>query len=346
MKKVKMVVGRVQFYDPRVHGVNATLLSRWKACRHRALLDLNGWTPRLVSVGGIYGQVVHSALQHVYDHVRIGKLKSYQGIKDKDYATVLDHAFVSWKNENPRASAEVIQKLEMVRLLAETVLPLYFRYHAKDFTDMQWGPPEQPFKLPYRVDVPGFGIVETFLKGRIDGSFTRPDVKKACLTLLETKTKSRVDPGSLVDMLPHDMQVSIYLKAMVLAGQQPNALLYNVVRRPGFQQGAKETLPDLATRIIKDIKKRPEFYFLRFRMDLSKNDLARQSAEVDAIVIDFIRWWAGEVAHYKNSDWCENKYGRCEFLGTLCGGPDEGKPNPARFYKRKTPFRQGEDDLV
>jgi hypothetical protein len=337
-------VGRVEFYDPRVNGVNATLLSRWKSCRHRAFIDLNGWTPRLASIGGIFGIVVHDALRHVYDHVRIGKLKDYRKLDATSYKTVLDFAFKSWKEENPRASAEVLQKVEMVRLLADTVLPEYFKYHAGDFKDMLWGPPEAPFKIPYTVQTARFGPIETFLKGRVDGTFAVRGAKKRSAVLLETKTKSRIDPVSLVDMLPHDLQVSIYNTASALGGVNPTGLLYNVVRRPGLQQGAKETMKDFAQRIIKDIQKRPDFYFLRFRMDLRKDDLARQAAEVEAIVTDFVRWWAGDVGHYKNSDHCENKYGKCEFLGTLCGGPDEGKPNPARFYKRKTVFRTGEDE--
>lgn len=347
MPRVKLVerpVGRVEFYDPRVNGVNATLLSRWKSCRHRALIDLNGWTPRLVSVGGIFGLVVHDALRHVYDHVRIGKLKDYRKLDPAAYKTVLDYAFTAWKAENPRASAEVLQKVEMVRVLADTVLPEYFKYHARDFTDMIWGPPEAPFKIPYTVQTAKFGPIETFLKGRVDGTFAVRGAKKRSAVLLETKTKSRIDPLSLVDMLPHDLQVSIYNTASALNGVRPTGLLYNVVRRPGLQQGAKETLKDFAQRIVKDIQKRPDFYFLRFRMDLRQHDLARQAAEVEEIVTDFVRWWAGDVGHYKNSDHCENKYGKCEFLGTLCGGPDEGKPNPARFYKRNTVFRTGEDE--
>lgn len=348
MAKVKMVEkltgGRVAGYDPRLHGISATLLGRYKSCRQRALLDLLGWTPRLVSVGGIFGLVVHDALRHVYDYVRLGKLTSHDQITKKSYIAVIDHAFDVWRGENPRASAETVQKLEHVRFLVETVLPLYFRYHARDFQDMIWGPPEEPFVLPFTITTARYGPIQTFLKGRVDGTFGSAKSKKPGLYLLETKTKSRIDAESLVDMLPHDLQVKIYFCAMMLAGQTPTGLLYNVIRRPGLKQGAKESFADYTKRVIKDIEKQPDYYFLRFRIDsVSKKDLDLAKTEVTAIVTDFIRWWAGDVDHYRNSDHCENKYGRCEFLGTLCGGADEGKPNP-RFYKRKVLVTEG--DLV
>jgi hypothetical protein len=232
-----------------------------------------------------------------------------------------------WRTDNPKADAETLERLEITCIIAEAVLPMYFKFWNKDFK-VKWNPPETEFKQPFAVEHPfTHKKMRTFLRGKIDASFyeggkTRP-------WLHETKTKSRIGESgesNLTDILPHEMQVGIYLLMLQIAhgGKTPAGLLYNIVRRPTVKPKKNEDLHTFAQRIIADVRKRPEYYFLRLRMTVDKQDLFVRQQELEDVVSDFLLWWKGETGHYKNSDYCENKYGTCSML-PICGRGDFSK---------------------
>lgn len=352
-KKVTLVEPfkpRVDLYDPRVHGVNATLLSKWVSCRQRALLDLNGWTPTTGTPGQVFGIIAHEVLRDIYEKIRARKVKSPDDISKKSFRAIADGVVKKWREQNPRLSPQMEEELELIQMQIDVVLPLYFQCHKKDFDPkvLAWNAPEEKFEVPYAVPTQRYGVVRTFLRGRIDGSLVYPGSKRS-LALFETKTKSRFDPATITDMLTNDRQVMIYFTAMRHDGRVPTDLLYNVIRRPGQRLTQKDgDLLGLAKRLEKEVRGDMPHYFQRFRMRVTKADLDAMEAQVAEHLRDFVLWWAGDVCHYKNSDHCENKYGRCEFLGKLCGNGDVEKGatlnKNSYFYKRNNVFRM-EDDV-
>lgn len=318
-------------YDVGKDGTNASLLGRWVNCRELARLHLLGWTPRRVSPGRIFGIIVHGVLDRVYSDIQSGELDTIPSPKRIRLEVGREEA--RFKKLNPRADAETLQVLEMNCLLAEAILPVYFKFWHKDIASMDWVALEHTFKVP---------LTETFLIGRMDGNF-RPVKGKKVIWLFETKNKSRLGEkgeSNIVDIMPYELQTNLYLNAMhVMYKEVPGGLVMNIIRRPGFKGKKGESIEQLAGRIAADVKKRPDYYFMRLRMIVDRTDLRRTGREHEAMVRDFIQWAKGDGPHYRNSDHCENKYGTCEFLRVCSRGDYSG------LYQR-TPRIRKEDDAV
>lgn len=325
-------------YRPERDGVTNGLLGTWLACREKARLFLEGWTPMAHSFAITFGNVFHQMLEWVYDDVRNKKLQAIPGPK---YLRRLDARVRDlWLDEHPAADAKATEFFELTMLIANAVVPLYFKYWFKtDFLKLRWEALEHQFRIPIKVEGPDGKLYETFMRGKMDGTFTNPtSLRNDAFRLFETKTKSRVDEDNLSRIMPIERQVNIYLSALRrLHGKRPGEVLYNVVRRPQLRQGVKETAEQFATRIANDVADRPDFYFFRLRMTVSKEDMDTFDHEFSQMVAEFLLWANGKGYHYKNSDACENKYGVCPFLGVCSGN------NYTGLTKRTVIFRELED---
>ncbi len=333
-----------RFYDPERDGVTFSLLTSWKNCRERARLFLNGWTSKRGSLGLVFGSLLHGILQRMYERVQTdsGRLSksAYVALQVKE---AIKEVEAIWHKENPRADGETLQYLEFSMILLEALMPVYFRYWAKDL-QFQWDRVEHEFKNAMEVEHPSKPgrRLKTFIRGKMDGSF-RKDKTMRRSWLFETKSKSNLGEkgeGELADILPHELQSNIYL--LNLAREEkvlPKGLLYNIIRRPGLRQKKKESVLKFARRVAQDIEKRPEWYFIRIQMTVEQRDLNRAELELNDMVGDFMLWWNGLAGHYRNSDACQNKYGTCPMLPICSRGDYSG------FYKRKTVFRELADEL-
>jgi hypothetical protein len=322
-KVIPLTPVSVKSYDPSRDGVTFSLLSKFKNCREFARLYLKGWKPKSLGMGIVFGSITHSLFQQVYEDVRAGKLtKPPSTDYVKKHVAIVEK---QWREDNPKADSESLERLEVTCIIAESVLPMYFQFWAEDFKTT-WNKPETEFRHAFQVEHPFTRkTLKTFLRGKIDASFlTKPNAARPWL--FETKTKSRIgEQGetNLTDILPHEMQVGIYLIILMInnKGKAPAGLLYNIVRRPSVKPKKNENLKAFAQRIIADVRKRPEYYFLRLRMTVDAQDLNIRYEELEDTVADFLMWWKGEIGHYKNSDYCENKYGTCSML-PICGRRD------------------------
>jgi hypothetical protein len=329
-----------QFYSPERDGVTFSLLTSWKNCRERARLFLNGWTSKQNSLGMVFGSLTHAVNQYMYQDVRAGMLTELPS--ERYIQRLCRRVETAWKEENPRADAESLQYLEFSMILLEALMPQYFRYWKKDF-QLLWDRVESEFKVAIAIEHPRHHgkFLKTFVRGKMDGSYRR--TAKGRPWLFETKTKSNLGEkgeGDLADILPHELQANIYLLHLWwLEKVLPEGLLYNIIRRPGLRQKKSESVLKYARRVAEDIRKRPEYYFVRMQMSVSKKDLERNELELRDMVSDFILWWNGLAGHYKNSDACQGKYGTCAMLPICSRGDYSG------FYKRKTVFRELADEL-
>lgn len=316
-------------YDVDKDGVNASLLGRWLNCREKARLHLLGWTPKRISAGRIFGIVVHGVLENIYSDIQSGALESLPGPKriKKEIAAQEKR----WRRFNPRADAETLQNLEMNVLTAESVLPTYFQFWHEDIQKIDWIALEHKFTVP---------LAGTKLIGRMDGNF-QPMKGKKVIWLFETKNKSRLGEqgeSNLVDILPFELQTNLYLGAMAAMYQKvPGGLLMNIIRRPAFKGKKGESPAQLAHRIAADVKKRPDYYFIRLRMSVDAKDLATVGKEHEALIQDFTAWSRGKGHHYRNSQECENKYGTCEYLRACSSRDFSG------LYQRAPRIRKEDD---
>jgi hypothetical protein len=273
------------------------------------------------------GTIGHAILQFVYEAQR----KKEMGAQPtpQQFNQVIKKVEKIFLSENSKPSKETLQDLEFALMNAEVVLPIYFDYWKDDFKKLIWEQLEGEFKIPYQTK----DGRQTIIRGKMDGVF-----KRNGLWLFESKFKSRIEEGDIVDTLAIDLQVMLYIWALGKGYKlQPSGVLYNIVRRPGLRLGKTETMPQLALRIKKDIESRPDFYFFRFEVAVDREDIAKWAAEFEQMLVDFLDWWEGKNGHYKNTGSCLTKYGRCDFL-TACV---ENKF--LNLIKRPVVFRELED---
>ena len=311
-----------KFYDPAVHGITQGMLATWMACRQKARWFLQGYSLKTTTLALTYGEIGHAVLEMAYKDLSIPSPEKVKG-----YVAKVESL---WRKEHPKADKKALEYLEMSLLIAEATLPLYFSYWAKDIKEIKWVQLEQEFKIPYTIQ----DGRTTFIRGKMDGVFNSG--KK--LWLFESKFKSRISEEDMVDTLPFEMQVGVYLWALQkLHKKIPSGVLYNVIRRAGLQQKSSETMPQFTQRCIDDIKSRPEFYFLRLEIAISEKDLECFTGELEDMIVDFLDWWEGKSGHYKCTAECINKYGRCNYL-PLCASK-----RFELYTKREMVYRELED---
>jgi len=317
-----------QFYVPSRDGITQGLIGSWMECKQKARIFLQGYSSKYTSMALTYGTIGHAVLESVYQDIQSGALSLFPLPEDiKHYIT---HVEKLWRKENPRADKSALEYLEHSLLLAEATLPKYFEYWSKDLKKMKWLNLEQGFKIPFETR----DGRKVFIRGKMDGVFEMN--KKTWL--FESKFKSQIVEANLVDTLSYDLQVLLYSWALYkLTGKVPAGVLYNIVRRSGMKQGAKETVGQYIERCKKDIEKRPEYYFLRLEISLTKGDIVMFEEELNDIVTDFLNWWEGKSGHYKNTGMCIGKYGQCRYL-PICSAN-----NYNACAKREKVFNELED---
>lgn len=326
-------------YDPEVDGVTNSLMSAWNGCRELARINLHGITSRMTGLGLTYGTIGHWILQHLYEDFRAGKM-----LMDDDAGEVngeyLNELFVRvakvWHEENFGADQYALEKFEFSIMSLRRVMPFYVKHWwQRDFVETTWVGLESEFKVPFEVHRRGI-TYRTFLRGKRDGLFIPHKRKKTWL--FETKFKTRIDEGLIVDILPYESQVNTYVVAGWLEDKvMPEGVRYNIVRRPGLRQKKNENAIQFAQRFEDDVMARPNWYFLRQNMLLDKREVDRYLGELEDKVWEFIHWWNGKAGHWKNSDHCENKYGQCPCI-SICSHRDY-----KAFFIRDRVFRELED---
>ena len=295
-------------YSVEKDGITQSLLNTFLQCRQKAKLSIEGWTSRYPSFAMTFGTFGHSILENVYKDIQSRKLRNIPSKQQViQYVSCIENL---WKKENPRADKKALEYLELSCLIAESLIPLYFEYWSKDLKEIHWISLEHEFKIPFITE----SGLKTILRGKIDGVFSSS--KK--IWLLENKFKSHIDEENLMDTLPKDFQSLFYLYALSSSQKvKPAGFLYNIIRRIQLRQGTKESITQFSERSIKDIRERPEFYFIRREVSIGLDEMKIFENDLDSLITDFINWMNKKLPHYPNRGNCKDKYGRCVFL-SIC----------------------------
>jgi len=303
-------------YNPLKHGVSYSMLADFQECRQRARFRATGVKLKTIPLPLVFGTVVHEILDLAHTGIAEGEITKVPGVKRVEFWT--KKAEDVWIKQNPHASAKSLQNLELSLAYAEAVMPSYFKFHRKTLFKMRWDDSltEQFHKFPFRIA----GYTEVPILVKMDAAFWRSTrsikTKKAFkrLWLFETKTGSRIDEAEIVDLLPMSLQQNIYLIALErITGKKPRGVVRNFVRRPGLYRRKDEKLVSFKKRIIEDVEKRPEFYFKRFQLLASDEELEKCKSDLQGALLAFIAWWEGKTVHYRSTNACKGQYGFCNY---------------------------------
>jgi len=210
-----------------------------------------------------------------------------------------------------------------------------YKQRLSTVTPLKWQYLETAFKREY-VYPDGLAVP---LQGVFDGVFTAKTNPERPW-LFETKFKARIDEEGIEDMLPLDLQVMLYLYALsMIYGKQPMGVLYNVIRRPALHQKKGEPLKEYADRVFEDAAARPDHYFIRWDMKITKAEIeAWKVGTLDPLMAD-VRNWAEGGPHYLNSEALITKYGRCDLYEYIVRG------SRSLYYRRASAFNELEETI-
>ncbi len=327
----KALEAKQKFYDMERDGITQSLMSMFLTCREKARLYCEGWDSKYSSPSLTYGSVGHSGLELAYLDIKSGKLKGAPSIGQA--RRYVDETEKRWKLENPKPNNEALQYLEESLALIEQTIPRYFDFWKEDFKKKEWVSLEEKFRVNTDIKVKGKTITIP-VNGKKDGLFK----SAKGLWLFETKFKSMISEGDIVETLSFETQIMLYMwSVMKEKGITPKGALYNIIRRTSLRQKVGESLVKYAQRIGKDIDSRPDFYFMRMESATTEEELKAFEVDFSRIVKDMYKWHIGLVGHYKNTYSCIGKYGRCQYLPTCSRGDKSG------LVKRKTMFKELQD---
>lgn len=329
---------RGQFYDPERDGVTQGILGAYKRCRELARNILMGWAGKYPAFPLVYGSLAHYTLEQAYRQVLEHGNRRVPGLPEvKEWLNV---AKMIWEAENPIRSEITTSIFEESLMKNQAILPLYFKYWKTDFTTRHWIELERSFRIPWTVTTPDGRTHSTFIRGKIDGAFTTPKArsKPKAPRLFETKNLSQVSESELIDTLPMNLQTSLYSIALwKKTGILPASVEYNIIRKTALRQGKKESWAQYEARITADVKSRMDWYFVRMEMTIDREDIERMQREIDALIGDFLMWWYGFAAHYRNDQSCYAFHRPCDMI-KLCTAGD-----PIHLFKRERVFSELEE---
>ena len=305
------------FRDIAKDGITYSFLDEWLLDREQARLSfVEGWASAGFSPALIYGLAFHDCLEWV------AKGRSPKTIR--------------WKILNPfyERRAEKLDendKLHLAKLLSlvEVAFKQYVNYwegYDKNFSYMF---SEQPFKVDH-VTTTGAVIP---LRGRWDAAYIDQDNR---FWLMENKTKAQIDEEAIMAALPQDLQTMLYVHALQQStGRQVAGILYNVARRPLLRQKKNETVEEFTWRVEDDIVPRPDYYFMRWKVELLQDDIVNWVDRTLNPILDQVGlWWESikenpfepwdSPLHFQNPSALFTKYGRSRYFNLLTRGSTEG----------------------
>lgn len=330
-------------YDIRKHGVTQSMIGLWMSCKEQARLKyIEGWS---LATGTTplplhYGSTMHYLLERHTDDL-INRKGNKPLIRDRVWVDEMLARFTTlYKKEQPsgRFTTAMTAQHEMVCGMVRAVFPAYTVYSQKDGgplyrdADRVWLASETNFRVE-KFAVP--------VVGRIDAMYKTSNEK--VLGVFDSKNLSIVDEETLMDWLPCDHQMMTYL--MAAQDEHPDMksfeVTYNVMRRPMLRQKQNESLIEFFDRIAADVEERPDHYFIRFRLSMTKSEIEKWANEwLIPVLLDMSEWWEqsriGKPFPY-NPGALVTKYGRVEMFTAITRGDFSG------YVKRNVPFSELQD---
>jgi len=296
-------------YDPKVQGVTQSLLKMKKECEVKARMYARGYVRNTNrSKAQAQGGVFHYGLEFIRRGQLDGTVKTLE--QALTLCEKLPAEFQRHFNDEYLGLDEYSRKeMELAYGVASIMLPFYFRFWAKDFSEekKQWVELERQGKY---VEAES-GIPIRF---KCDGIYRL--TKTGRLWLDETKTKDRWNEEYIAATTAREFQVLLYeLVTWRDRGEVPEGVLKDVIRRPQLRLGTNETIAAYCARVKADVMSRPDFYFVRYEVPCLEKDLVeferRLKLELDA----YKKWWdRGHKDDLENTDACFNFNKPCVYM--------------------------------
>lgn len=315
-----------QTWDIYKHGLSQSLIGTFRACERKFRHQISGLTSMKESQALIYGTVFHEALDYCQNRIKDG---SVTGPEDYDWDEVDKYLTTFFKEEYEKSSPEGKEYYELAIGWSYATLPTYFKFWEQDFfgeTEKKFIEIEGEFAIKFPSVVnEGKDVV---VRGKRDGLVE----ENGKVWLWENKTKGTWNDVILSQVLERDLQNNTYLLSVGederYNGMDVAGVIYNIIRRPQLRKKKTEDMRQYLKRCEDDIKDRPEFYFARLQVEVSKNQRDIFKAQFSRQV-SIIERWSQDILpkspflDIENTSECSSVYGACSFLGLCSSGLED-----------------------
>lgn|SRR3990167_548691 len=301
-------------FDIEKNGVSQSMLMNFLKCRQFTKLYIEKYRPIISASYFRYGEICHAILEEIYKQIMNDKRNEVP--TNAEIIKLIDEKVEDYRDKNKIIiNPEEEQLAEIQSVMIEKTLSGYFKYwYKEDFKKVKWLEQEKEFKFKLNNNV-------VPIRGIRDAAYS---IKEG-IYLFETKTKAQIDESTLSELLAFDFQVMLYAVSMNNDyGKYPIACRYNIIRRPSNRLGKNENLEQFGKRLEEEVKKRPEYYYVRYMIDISKKQLEEFQKELEIIINEFVAWNEGKLKTFKNIGSCVTKFGVCQYL-PICAYNDFSK---------------------
>lgn len=297
-------------------GITYSMLSRFLICRERfRLASVEGWTDSSLNLPLEFGNAFHECLE--------ANVKTSEGVH-----RVLG-AYMAKRQQGPKFTKDQAKDLEYMLGSIKAVYPAYVAYWDKTptFIDRVSSPARRYYdrEFHYLEHEATFDVPHTLPSGRVirlrgkrDAGFINPMTGKVWTQ--ENKTKGNIDAEGLQTTLHKDLQTMIYSYTFSQEKREdPEGVLYNVIRRPGLKPGKQESVIGFIERVAHDISKRPNWYFMRWNVEFDAGDIQRWVHRTLNPLLETVAQWWDSIKHNPFEPWTTPK----NHAASRCTGCDK-----------------------
>lgn len=297
-------------YSIKKHGVTQSLLNMWRECPTKARTYLAGWSAQeaKASFPLVFGNDFHAGMEKILEHISEAEDDARRLTAIKHSKAILEREVFSDEDREGLA-IKFPEEYEHSAYLSEIMVPRFFDEYKNLFIGegaYKVVQLEEEFKGDY------FGL-NFPVRGKIDGVL---EDKNGNLWILEHKTKSRFDMGTLLSLIPRDLQVIMYMNFVKQKyGKQPVGVLYNVVRRHSLRRKVSESLVDFMQRVSDDVDARRDHYFQMAEIYISETQFKFQLEKLRLELAAFGKWARKrKINDPQHTSQCEAVYGACPYM--------------------------------
>lgn len=300
------------------HGLTQGAISTFLDCRHQFWLKyVMGYRNKAKGGATAFGSAFHDILAHT-QHSEPGKKPKSLDVAVTDYMKSLSTLTPNVQEETSCMLAQI-----------KAIIQLYNKRWEEDHATRTWLKREDTFRFNYTVQPEDkYAAFNIPLRGRWDGVFE----KKKNIVLHETKTKGRIDEEGIAKSLPFDTQTMLYCLAIQRQLKlKPSGTCYDVIRNPQLKLKQNESTLDFVDRIASDIESRPDWYFIRFDVAITEQELKHwEQRFLLPVLCEIVRWWESiktdplnpwkSHLHYMRPGAFWSMYGRSDMFEALTSG--------------------------
>jgi hypothetical protein len=287
-----------EYWDFTRDGMTKSSLEVFLRCREQFRLQyVEGWMGKGCNMGFAFGNLLHWLIARFLD----------KKIKRIPVAEQCGLYHMQWSKEHPTASPRQKETMELAYTYMEALWPYYVSVYQDDQLK-DWVKIEDNFQVPIKE-------CGTIVRGIFDGVYRS---NGGTTWIFETKGMSRIDEMDIENTLPFSLQNMLYVAAFWQeSGVLPSGICYNVIRRPGQELKKGESFGDFRDRIQADVEKRPDWYFMRWEIEITKKQVETWYHQTLLPMLNDVSQWSRGGIHYLNPEALVTKYGRCDLFDVM-----------------------------